>query len=161
MNREEVLEFMNEIDISVVAFPKESNGVVAFEPLRKITTMEGKINFSALITIEYKKELTYELTLNLLKLVSNTESQVKAFKLGKIRFNDQNQLISDDEVLKSDTSNNAKLIDVKPYEHTKTIRYNFNNVPLDGSGVYYLSVGIDDGDNFFSLKSVPIEVTSI
>lgn len=161
MNKNEALTFMDDVDISVVAFPKESNGRVVFNPLRKINSIDGKINFSVLITIEYNKELTYELTLNLLKLVPNTEGQVKAFKLGNFKTNNQNQLISGDKVLKSDSGISAKLIDIKKYQHTKTIRYTFDNVPLNGNGVYYLSVGLDDGDNFFSLKSVPIEVTSI
>lgn len=156
MDQEKINALLEDIDVSMHIFPIEKEGKIDFIPLDEVFTDETSISFSVILTVDYNLPLDCNLELTLIKLDEENANAFSSFKLTDIILKNESDIISDPNVVES--FNKRRRIDVKDYGYKGTFRYDFENVPLNGYGLYYLSVLITD-DTIISLKSLSINIS--
>lgn len=102
--------------------------------------------------------LKHKLSLQLVRLAADNENSLQTFYLEKISFDNNHAFYCNDKKVEYENRFESCSIDVKPFDHRHCLRYSFNGIPLCGSGMYYLSLGLDIDNSFLPIKSAPIMV---
>lgn len=158
MTDNDIKVFLNNIDVAVTVYPEEKAGMVLFSPLEHYESTDGLISFSALVIIEYNGVLKHKLSLQLVRLAADDDNALQTFSLEKIFFDKNHAFYCNNKKVDCGNSFKSCSIDVKPFDHRHCLRYSFNGIPLCGSGMYYLSLGLDIDNSFLPIKSAPIMV---
>lgn len=155
---DEVTKLVDNINIGIIVFSAEKDGMVEFKPLWNVTAIDKCISFSVLLTIEYNEPIKQSLELNLIKLDSDKPDIFDSLLLESLAFNEKHSISSSKGKLRCNNLLNMPSIDFKDYNFKHSMRYSFNNVPLLGDGIYFVSLGVVDDNSFLPLKSIPINV---
>ena len=157
-SRIEIEKLMKNIDVSIHVFPLEIDGKVDFIPLNEIITPNDSISFSTILTIDYNLPLDSNIELALIKTESNTVKNIKYFKLVDIELENKDDLMLPSKASSIEHMEHKVAVDIRRFEYRGTFRYDFEDVPLNGYGDYYVAVLVSDADSIISLKSVAISI---
>lgn len=154
MNNISLEEIAKNVSGNIVLFPPAKNGMIKFEIKDKFKTIDDKISFAAVVSLQQKEY--YDKILHLKLLKHNKENNRYAtFLLEDISLNNElenSTLISSIVNIASDES----LGDGFPKRNNFT--FNFEDIPVLGIGKYAIALVLEEGMTFESIASFYFEV---
>lgn len=154
MNNISLEEIAKNVSGNIVLFPPAKNGMIKFEIKDKFITIDDKISFAAVVSLQQKEYYDKILHLKLLKR-NNKNNRYATFLLEDISLNNKlenSTLISSIVNIDSDES----LGDGFPKRNNFT--FNFEDVPVLGIGQYAIALVLEEGNTFESVASFYFEV---
>lgn len=154
MNNITLEEIAKNVSGNIVLFPPASNGIVKFEVKDKFQTINDKISFSAVVSLQQKDYYDKVAHLELIKY-NNKTKKYSIFLLKKISLRNG---LSNPTLIRSvvDIDPDQSLGDGFPMRNNFT--FNFEDIPVLGPGKYAIALVLDEGNTFESIASFYFEV---
>ena len=154
MNNMALEEVAHNIFGNIVLCPPVKDGMIKFEIKDKFKTIDGKISFAAVVSLQQKEYYDKVLRLKLFKR-NEENNRYASFLLEDISLNNElekSTLISSIVNIASDES----LGDGFPKRNNFT--FNFEDIPVLGIGKYAIALVLEEGKTFESIASFYFEV---
>lgn len=154
MNNISLEEIAKNVSGNIVLFPPAKNGMIKFEIKDTFKTIDDKISFAAVVSLQQKEYYDKILHLKLLKR-NKENNRYATFLLEDISLNNElenSTLISSIVNVASDESLGDG------FQKRNNFTFNFEDIPVLGIGKYAIALVLEEGKTFESIASFYFEV---